>query len=249
MTTLCFLATYLFTVGCEAKNEQIVKLDKEFEVPLKLISEGEQGSARIRVRQHMDQQGESAQGFFIMGLSYHNEKRYAKAVEWFDGALSFDGPAYPPTLHFLGWSHYYLGNTTEAKEAFQRFLILQDHEPDSMFALGLIATDEGDEQKALKWFRKTIERCNQQPQLLQNIAAKSYARMSDILESRGNTDEAIAFYLRAIELNPKLYEVYHRLSNIYRRKGDEQLAENAQQQFFATRDIVRPDLRHTSFPE
>ena len=249
ITTLCFLLTSLIVVGCEAKKEENVKLDKAYEVPIRLISEGDFGSARVRVRQHMDKHGEQSQGCFIMGLSYHNEKRYAKAADWFARATKFQYGVYLPAWHFLGWSSYYLGNADQSKEAFQRFLILQGDEPDTMFALGLIAMDDGKSRKALQWFQKSIDRCQGNKQLMQGIASKSFARMSDVLDSQGRTDDAVVMYLRAIELNPRLYEVYHRLSNIYRKRGETQLAENAQNQFYITRDIVRPDLKHTSFPE
>lgn len=247
--SLCFLLTSLFLAGCEAKKEANVKLDKAFEIPLRLIAEGDFGSARVRVRQYMDSHGEQSQGCFLMGLSYHNEKRYAKAVEWFTLATKFQDGVYPPAWHFLGWSNYYLGNSSQSKEAFHRFLILQDGEPDSMFALGLIAMNDGQPMKATKWFQKTIQRCQGQQQLMERIASKSFARWSDVLESQGRTEEAVLMYLRSVELNPRLYEVYHRLSNIYRKQGEMELAENAQKQFFITRNIVRPDLKHTSFPE
>ena len=249
ITTRFFLLTSLIAVSCETKKEENVKLDKIFQVPIRLIAEGDFGSARVRVRQQMDQNGEESQGCFIMGLSYHNEKRYTKAADWFTRATEFQDEVYPPAWHFLGWSNYYLGNALQAKEAFQRFLIHQGDEPDSMFALGLIAMNDGRSNKALKWFQKSIDKCQGNKQLMQGIASKSFARLSDVLESQGRTDEAVVMYLRAIELNPRLYEVYHRLSNIYRKHGEIQLAENAQKQFFITRDIVRPDLKQTSFPE
>lgn len=247
--TLCFLLTSLLTVGCELKKEENVKLDKAYEAPIRLIAEGDFGSARVRVRQRMDAQGEHSQGYFIMGLSYHNEKRYAKAADWFSRATEFQDEVYPPAWHFLGWATYYLGHASQSKEAFQRFLILQGDEPDSMFALGLIAMDDGQPQKAMEWFQQSIDMCKGNQQLMQSIASKSLARMSDVLESQGRSGDAVVMYLRAITLNPRLYEVYHRLSNIYRKRGELQLAENANKQFFITRDIVRPDLKHTSFPE
>ena len=247
--TLFFLLTSLFKVGCEVKKDGNVKLDKAYEDPIRFIAEGDFGSARVRVRQRMDAQGEHSQGCFIMGLSYHNEKRYAKAADWFSRATKFQDEVYPPAWHFLGWATYYLGHSSQSKEAFQRFLILQGDEPDSMFALGLIAMEEGQAQKAMKWFQQSIDMCKGNQQLMQSIASKSFARMSDVLESQGRIDDAVVMYLRAIDLNPRLYEVYHRLSNIYRKQGELQLAENAQKQFFLTRDIIRPDLKHTSFPE
>ena len=249
ITTLCFLLASLIVVSCEAKEEENVKIDKQYETPVRLIAEGDFGSARVRVRQHMDKHGEHSQGCFIMGLSYHNEKRYSKAAQWFARATEFQGEVYSPAWHFLGWAHYYLGNVYQSKDAFQRFLILQNGEPDSMFALGLLEMNDGNSQKAMHWFQRSINKCKGNQQLMQGIASKSFARMSDVLESQGRTDEAIVMYLRAIELNPRLYEVYHRLSNIYRKRGELQLAENAQKQFFITRDIVRPELKHTSFPE
>ena len=60
---------------------------------------------------------------------------------------------------------------------------------------------------------------------------------------------ALELYDNALELNPELYEVWHRKSLIFQRRGDDLKSTQSRQQFFQIRNIVRPDLIQTSFPE
>ena len=88
----------------------------------------------------MDSHGESSDALFLMGLSYHQDKQYSKAVDWFKKGVSTEsGDIYPPIWHFLGWSYFNLGQIQHSKHAFTQHLVVQPDEEDSLFGLGLIA--------------------------------------------------------------------------------------------------------------
>jgi len=238
--------------GCKDISPPIVKLDNNLDPFYQLIRDSQFGSARVRLRQYMEVNGESSQSLFMMGFSYHQQKRYAKAVEWFTLACNTKTSFYPATWHFLGWSYYYLGQIDSAKESFHRFLMHLPHEPDSLFALGLIATELGEDIEAEMLYRKAIKFSSggeDSQKWAPRIAAKANARLGDLYALQGELTVALELYDNALELNPELYEVWHRKSLIFQRRGDDLKSTQSRQQFFQIRNIVRPDLMQTSFPE
>lgn len=243
-----FIGLILVFIGCSEDNHTPVKLDTTLGMHYSLIQEGQTGSARVRLRQHMDKNGESVQPLFLMGLSYHHDKQYAQAIKWFAMATSksMDASEYPPVWHFLGWSHYYLGQVAASKSSFEQFLVLYPNEADSLFALGLIATEEGDLGKAKKLFLKAIQG-DSQDNLVQ---AKATARLADVLADEGDWQEAITLYRETVRLNPDVYEAWYRLSRALLRVGNEEESTVALGQFELARRRVRPDLdQSTRFPE
>ncbi|MBC8200615.1 MAG: tetratricopeptide repeat protein [Planctomycetes bacterium] len=242
--TLLF-ALILVIAGCEQQQADI-NLDSALKTHVQLIQEGNTGSARVRLRQYMEAEGESSQTLFLMGLSYHHDKQYAKAVHWFSKAEETDGPAYPHTRHFLGWSHFYLGNIGESKANFKNYIAWKKDEPDSLFALGLIATEEGDFVQAEELLRRAIVAA------ASNVAiqAKAKARLADVFAEDGRWDEAIGLYQEALQQNPDLYEAWHRYGFALARIGKNDEAARAAKQCTLARRRVRPDLYQTTrFPE
>jgi tetratricopeptide (TPR) repeat protein len=232
--------------GCEQQQQKEINLDSALKTHVALIQEGNTGSARVRLRQYMDAAGETSQPLFLMGLSYHHDKKYALAVNWFTRAAEANGPAYPHTRHFLGWSHFYVGNIGESKANFQNYIAWKKDEPDSLFALGLIAMEEGEFAQAEELLRRAIVAG------ASNVAiqAKAKARLADVLAEDGKWNEAIALYKEAVQQNPDLYEAWHRLRFALLRTGKEEEAILATQQRERARKRVRPDLYQTTrFPE
>ena len=239
----------LLLSACRDNAPQNVKLGKQLEPYYSLISQGQSGAARVRIRQYMDENTTTAQSLFLMGLSFHQEKRYSKAVEWFQRAAAFTASEdrYPPTWHFLGWSHFYQGNLNESNDAFEHFLELHPNESDSLFALGLIALEEGELSGAEQFFLKSISASQTEQQT--EIQAKAKSRLGDVFEERGEFIKAIVKYDEAIALNPDLYESLYRKFTLLERLGRHEEAKNVLAVFVETKNRVRPEFRTTSFPE
>jgi tetratricopeptide (TPR) repeat protein len=243
-TTL--IALILLISACSEESPQPKQLDAALKIHYLFIEEGKTGSARVRLRQFMEEQGESAGALFLMGFSYHKEKKYAKAVKWFTKSTSTDGEVYPPAFHFLGWGEYYLGDTGASKQAFQSFLELYPDEGDTLFALGLIATDEGDLASSQQYFERAIASGN----TTEEVQAKSKARLADVFVERDEWSKAVELYEEALSHNPDLYEAWYRLSKVLLRMQKTDEAEKAFQEFQLSRRRVRPDLDQTTrFPE
>ncbi|MEE2912354.1 MAG: tetratricopeptide repeat protein [Planctomycetota bacterium] len=243
----CLFASVLIACGCENQSPHQPALHSELEMHFLLISDGNTGSARVRLRQFMEVNSESSQPLFLMGLSYHHEKRYVKAVQWFQRSAQFNDPTvrYPPTWHFLGWSQYYLGNAKESKEAFNQYLKMNPNEGDSLFGLGLLAMEEGEFGEASTLFKQSIDVQEDRPK----GQAKSKARLADICEQEGNRLLAIQLYEQALSLDPDLYEAWYHLALTLRREGKIEEYQKVMSTFQLTVDRVRPDLKTTRFPE
>ena len=243
----CLFASLLLISGCERPTTPQTTLHVDLEMHYLLISDGNTGSARVRLRQYMDEHGESSQPLFLMGLSYHHDKRYAKAVQWFEHSASNKKSSlpYPPTWHFLGWSQYYLGNANESRAAFKHYLLLNPREGDSLFGLGLLAMEEGELGEATTFFQQSIDAQEDRP----DGRAKSMVRLADIHVQQGNRIEAIPLYKEALKLNADLYEAWYHLSTTLNREGKQEGSTSALDMFVTTRNRVRPDLKGTRFPE
>ena len=243
----CLFASLLMSSGCDSNSTQQPELHSDLEMHFILISEGKSGSARIRLRQYMNSQGEAAQPLFLMGLSYHKEKRYIKAVQWFKKSAQYDDPQnrYPPTWHFLGWSHYYLGDAPQSSIAFKQYLKMNPNEGDSLFGLGLLAMEDGAFEEASSLFERSIDVQQDRP----TGQAKSIARLADIRVQQGNSTEALDLYKDALDLDPDLYEAWYHLATTQKRAGNNEESQVALAMFEETRARVRPDLELTRFPE
>ena len=236
----------LVQLGCKEDQPVTIKLDSTLETHLSLIQGNQFGSARVRLRQYMEQHGESSDALFLMGLSYHQGRQYSKALEWFRKGISVNnGEIYPPIWHFLGWSYFYLGELEQSKHSFEQYLELQPNEADSLFALGLIATEDGNLQQAQQLFVQSIRASSDD-----SVKAKATARCADVVAELGDWQKAITLYQEALQLNPDLYEAWYRLSSALRRTEQEEKASVAMQEFVLARQRVRPDLDfQTRFPE
>ena len=240
-------ASLLMASGCDYQTTPQKELHSDLETHYLLISDGNTGSARVRLRQYMDDHGESSQPLFLMGLSYHSDKRYVKAVQWLEksasnGDLSL---AYPPTWHFLGWSQYYLGNIEKSKEAFNHYLLLNPSEGDSLFGLGLLAMEVGELNEAATLFQRSIDTQDDRPV----GQAKSMVRLADVHVQQGNRFKAIPLYREALKLDSDLYEAWYHLATTLKREGHQEASNAALEMFKTTRNRVRPDLKGTRFPE
>ncbi len=244
-TKCLFWVIILIFIGCEEPVSPTVKLDSALITHFTLIQEGKTGSARVRIRQRIEEKGESAQPLFLMGLSYHKEKKYTKAADWFERAAKFDLPEdqYPPTWHFLGWSYYYLGEIEKSTRAFETFLSIQPNEGDSFFALGLLAMDSGDRIAAKEYYKKSIAFQQDNPK----GQAKAMARLGDVLVV-DNPNAAREMYLQSLSLDPDLYEAWYRLAKTY-KQNDAELFQKYLQKSKEAKLRVTQKKHNTSFPE
>ncbi len=204
-------------------------LDPDLAPIFDLISQEQLGPARDRVTDYLQQNPQAGQAQFLLGLTYHREKRYALARPHFAKATEFS-PQFHPTYHFYGWCLYYLGETEQARTAFREHLRLAPTEGDSHFALGLLAMDADQLDEAERRFRKAIELQADNPRRRRDVA-KAHARLGDLYIRRERLELAKGHLLDATNLWPEHYAAYYKLHLVLNRLGEPEAAEEAFQQY------------------
>ena len=204
-------------------------LDPDLAPIFALISQNQLGPARDRVTDYLQQNPQIGPAQFLLGLTYHREKRYALARPHFAKAAEFS-PQFHPTYHFYGWCLYYLGETAEARSAFQEHLRLDPTEGDSHFALGLLAMDADQLDEAERQFRQAIDLQSDNPRRRRDVA-KAHARLGDLYIRREQLAQAETHLQTATNLWPQHYAAYYKLHLVLNRLGEPEAAEEAFQQY------------------
>ncbi len=117
-------------------------------------------------------------------------------------------------------------------------------EGDSHFGLGLVAIEAGDLVEAERRFNAAINLQGGDDR--SSGRAKAMTRLADVMAARGRWAEAERLLRRGLELDGDLYEAWYRQATALRRLGRDAEADDAMDQFVATRQRLRPDL---GFPE
>ncbi len=212
-----------------AADAPFATLDPDLAPIFALISQNQLGPARDRVTDYLQQNPQTGQAQFLLGLTYHREKRYALARPHFAKAAEFS-PQFHPTYHFYGWCLYYLGETEQARTAFQEHLRLAPTEGDSHFALGLLAMDADQLDEAERRFRQAIDLQSDNPKRQRDVA-KAHARLADLYIRREQLESAKTHLQTATNLWPRHYAAYYKLHLVLNRLGEPEAAEEAFQQY------------------
>jgi tetratricopeptide (TPR) repeat protein len=204
-------------------------LGPELTAVARLIGQQQTDAARDRLMSYLQQNPDDGRAEFLMGLSYHREKRYALARPRFERAVELT-PDYHPAYHFLGWCLYYLGELTPARTAFEQHLAWMPDEGDSHFGLGLIDLDEDRLDDAARRFRRAIELQADDPRRRKDVS-KAHARLADVHIRRDEIEAARAELETATELWPQHYTAFYKLSRVLNRLGETEAAQHAFRQY------------------
>ncbi len=213
----------------QAQIPPTASLDDELAPIFGMISQDLLSFARERVTTYLQQNPASGQGEFLLGLTYHREKRYALARPHFAKAVQLS-PHFHPTYHFYGWCLYYLGESDAARSTFKEHVRLDPSEGDSQFALGLLAMEDDQLAEAERRFNKAIELQIDTPRRRQDVA-KAHARLGDLYIRREQLELAKRHLLDATDLWPQHYAAYYKLHLVLNRLGEPEAAESAYEQY------------------
>lgn len=164
----------------------------------------------------------------LLGLAIHKQKRYADAKPHFERVIVL-GQAFPEIDHvfyLLGWAEYYLGDGRAARRAFEEHRRRVPEEPDTRFALGLIAFDEDRIDEAEALFREAIALQEGDPRATRELA-KAHARLGDALLRVDRVEDAEAAFREAVRLHPDHYEAWAKFARALDRLGRHEEAKAA----------------------
>ncbi len=204
-------------------------LSPELTSAARLIADRKNDQARTRLEAHVAEHPDDGQAAFLLGLTYHREKRYTLARPWFESAVRL-APDYHTVHHFHGWCLYYLGDMPGARVALNRHLEAVPGEGDSHFALGLIAFNDDRLDDAQRRFARAIELQRDNPGRRRDVA-KAHARLADVHIRRDELEQARTQLLLATTLWPQHYAAFYKLSRVLHRLGEPEAADEAYREF------------------
>jgi len=202
-----------------------------------LIAGGRYDEARRRIEDFLERTPDDGRAVFLLGLTYHRQKKYSAARPYFERALLL-APDHHVVNHFLGYCLHELGELDEARAAFERHLASVPDEADSHYGLGLVEMEDGRLDEAAERFHRAIVLTEQlrttDPAAFarrRRDLAKFHARLGDVHLAGDDPAAARDALMLAVEIDPDLYPAWFRLSTVHRRLGDEAAADEALREF------------------
>jgi superkiller protein 3 len=129
-----------------------------------------------------------------LGLSLYEEGATARAREELERALSLD-PSLAWAEFMLGKIEWSGGSVNEALPHVRRATELDPRSAEAWYGLGVCYTQQRDYPHAIEALRKAVAR--------QNGSARYHTALGELLAYRGQADEGVKEYERALQLDPQ----------------------------------------------
>lgn len=234
--TYVILALMLLTVmgcGSETATPQPVDLNA---IKEQIEAEEYQGAAQA-LEEIVDENGENAEAYFLLGLSYFNLNQYADAREAFNQALELDSDRAAAIHHNLGALAYQMGDIETAEAEFKAALEAEPDDPDTHYQLGatyLVKALPADSQvpdremlaKAQAEFERALEIAPGKAEALVGLG-NSYLLANEL-------DQAIETLQDAVDVNPEMPEALFALGRAYALAGQAEEARETLERFLQT---------------
>lgn len=196
--------------------------DPRWSVVQRMLGTGSFAEAEVVLATWSAERPDDARLRFLLGLAIQKQRRYDRARELLESSIAGDAdfPERKHADHFIGWCLYYLGEPEASAARFRRHLERVPDEPDSTFALGLIALDAGDLDEAERRLSRAIELQSGADASPRDLA-KALARLGDVRGQRDLHAEAEELYMRSLAKYPNSVEVWEKLARVRDRLGKE----------------------------
>lgn len=147
---------------------------------------------------------------------FFDQQKYDQAIDDLNKALQL-APKNAQHWKALGEAYLQAGNRKSALEATQRALLINSKDGDSYYQIARIQALEGNSAAQLAAAEEAIKRGTQ-------FVGDTYYLIGDAHTRLKNDAAAIDAYNRAIAANPKIFQVYLTLANLYQKKNQLLLA-------------------------
>jgi tetratricopeptide (TPR) repeat protein len=213
--------------------------DPRIDIARRLLGSNQLSEALMVLKGVLDKRPDIGRAQFYMGVTLTKMKQYQQARPHFEQAIKSEQlfPERKHAHHFMGWASYHLGELDRSKAEFMEHLALVPDEPDSIFALGVIAFDSDDLDEAEARFKRAIE-LQQGPKADKRDVAKAWARLGDVSMRRDQGEAAEELYMKSLALYPDHYEVWAKLARVRDRIGKAREAESAREEEKHARERV-----------
>jgi len=213
--------------------------DPRLEVVRRMLGDQQYVQARVVGEAVLKEHPGLGRAEFFLGLALSKMKQYEQSRPHFEAAIKTGDP-FPERKHahhFMAWASYHLGELDRAKAEFEAHVALVGDEPDSIFALGIIAFDEDRLDEAEARFKKSIE-LQSGPTASKRDVAKAWARLGDISMRLDDPAKAEDQFMKSLALYPDHYEVWSKLARSRDRLGKAREAVSAREEEKKARERV-----------
>lgn len=151
-----------------------------------------------------------ANALFALGENLYASGDTTAAVQYYQQALSHT-PSLKDTFYET-LEPYFAGLMTsdEARPFLEKAILVLPDDPRSSFYAGMLEADAGNVQKAIESYKKTVEIIEvsdpslMQTELLLGDFNDVYLKLGELYHQQGDVETSVAYFKRALALNPEL---------------------------------------------
>jgi superkiller protein 3 len=160
-----------------------------------------------------------------LDLCYTAQKKYEDAIK-VEKKMAEIQPAGADIFNAIGYSYLCLKDTVNALDYYKKALTVDPNYAKSLLSIANIYFTKKEWDNAIEYFEKLLK-VNPQPEIKTNIAYACYNKGVAAFNAK-NYDEAVKYYLKAVENKPDFKEVYSNLAKSYELLGNKAEAKKWQ---------------------
>lgn len=232
------------TTPPQPTTTQSEPLPRELSNAIQAIGRGRSDDARAMAAAFNDAHPDDGRGHFVIAYSYHARGNHQPALPHFEDAVRLS-PNFATARHFYGECLFLLGDLEGSRRQHEAHRTLDPVEPDPIYGLGLVDLEDGDLDAAEARFREALglyealKRAN--PRVYDRRAAgraRCHARLADIHFARDDYEAARDALLDTTRISPGTISALYTLSVVYRRLGEDDLADQTLTQYEQAREAI-----------
>ncbi|MBF2026439.1 MAG: tetratricopeptide repeat protein [Oscillatoriales cyanobacterium C42_A2020_001] len=224
-------------------------LPTELRAVVKLHQAGQIEEARRGCEAFLQQSPDSADGWHLLGLMAHHDRKLDEAIAHYQNALKADDN-HLDTYNNLAVALHEQGKLDEAMPYYQKALALKPDNPDAHNNYANLLRERSRLDEAIYHYQQAIAARPDYPDAYNNLGLAHYAKgdfasaaeayrqaverkpnfpqalnhLGNAFKELGNFAEAAKYYQQAIALKPDYAKAYNNWGNIFRDEGDLQTA-------------------------
>ena len=203
----------------------------------RLCARGQFDAARALASQYASDHPDDGLAEFVIGLTYHEAGNHGPAVEHFQRAIELT-PQHVRTHLYFGECLFMLGDLEGARREYEALRAARPQDPEGAYRIGLVDLEEARLSVAEAHFREAISLFDvmartdpRQFAARRATAARCHARLADVHFARDDYEAARSELIAATTIEPRNISAYFTLSQVYRRLGRDDLAEQAMERY------------------
>jgi tetratricopeptide (TPR) repeat protein len=200
--------------------------------------------ARAGAQRYLQGHQRDGHALLLVGLTYFRTDNFGAARPWLERALEC-APELEGVHDHLGHTLFMLGDLDGSRRVFEAYEELEPSQPRTQYFLGLIDLEQSDLDGAARRFRRAIglfeELGRADPQRGEQRLpelAECRARLADVHFALDDYESARDELLAATRSCPGNISAFYMLSLVYRRLGDEALADQAAGRYESAKQAI-----------